>query len=138
MTGNNGREFFTSLTKQSKCKSEQMLLSLLENGLSLSQFFPFFLLIVVAFWEDCPHISGPYRKFRKLTPRCISPSKYKPPKTGNAKNPPLNCPSKYKPPGAYTWKIALRYKVKQSKNGKFTSSYKASPIDFETQISLRR
>ena len=33
--------------------------------------------------------------------------------------------------------IALKYKVKQSKNGKFTSNYKASPIDFETQISLR-
>ena len=59
------------------------------------------------------------------------------PQTGNAKNPPLNRPSKYKPPGACTWKIALKYKVKQSKNGKFTSNYKASPIDFETQISLR-
>ena len=56
---------------------------------------------------------------------------------------------------------ALKYKVKQSKNGsakrpstamseekrlpfagyktgKFTSNYKASPIDFVTQISLRR
>ena len=40
-------------------------------------------------------------------------------------------------PGACTWKITLKYKVKQSKNGKFTSNYKASPIDFETQISLR-
>ena len=34
--------------------------------------------------------------------------------------------------------IALKYKEKQSKNGKFPSNYKASPIDFETQISLRR
>ena len=42
------------------------------------------------------------------------------------------------PPGACTWKIALKYKVKQSKNGKFTSNYKASPIEFETQISVRR
>ena len=42
------------------------------------------------------------------------------------------------PPGACTWKIALKYKVKQSKNDKFTSNYKASPINFETQISLRR
>ena len=42
------------------------------------------------------------------------------------------------PPGACTWKIALKYKVKQSQNDKFTSIYKASPIDFETQISLRR
>ena len=42
------------------------------------------------------------------------------------------------PPGACTWKIALKYKVKQSKNGKFISNYKVSPIDIETQISLRR
>ena len=28
--------------------------------------------------------------------------------------------------------------VEQSKNGKFTSNYKASRTDFETQISLRR
>jgi len=34
--------------------------------------------------------------------------------------------------------IALKYKVKQSKNGKFPSNYKASSIDFETQISLHR
>ena len=34
--------------------------------------------------------------------------------------------------------IALKYKVKQSKNSKFPSNYKANPIDFETQISLRR
>ena len=38
-------------------------------------------------------------------------------------------PSKYKPPKLVTQK---------NQNGKFTSSYKASPIDFETQISLRR
>ena len=69
----------------------------------------------------------------------MGPSKYKPPQTGNAKNPLLNRPSKYKPTGgACTWKIALKYKVKQSKNGKFTSNYKASQIDYETQISLRR
>ena len=57
------------------------------------------------------------------------------PQTGNAKNPPLNHPSKYKPRGTCPWKIALKYKVKQSKKGKFTPNYKASPIDFETQIS---
>ena len=34
--------------------------------------------------------------------------------------------------------IALKYIVKRRKNGKFPSNYKASPIDFETQISLRR
>ena len=37
------------------------------------------------------------------------------PQIRNAKNPPLNRPSKYKPPGACTWKITLKYKVKQSK-----------------------
>ena len=52
---------------------------------------------------------------------------------------PLNRPSKrISSSGACTWKIALKYKVKQSKNGKFTSNYKASPIGFETQIFLRR
>ena len=30
------------------------------------------------------------------------------------------------------------YLVKKSKNGKFPSNYKASPIDFEKQISLLR
>ena len=68
----------------------------------------------------------------------ISPSKYKPPKLVMQKNHPLNRPSKYKPPGACPWKIALKFKVKQSQNGTFTSNYKASPIDIETQISLRR
>ena len=60
------------------------------------------------------------------------------PQTDNAKNPLLNRSSKCKSPGACTWKIALKYKVKQSKNGKFTSNNKASPIDFEMQISLHR
>ena len=32
-------------------------------------------------------------------------------------------------------KIALKYKVTQSKNSKFPPNYKANPIDFETQIS---
>ena len=61
------------------------------------------------------------------------------PKLG-AKNPSLNRPSKYKPRprGDLCLEITLKYKVKQSKNGKFPSNYKASPIDFETQISLRR
>ena len=43
-------------------------------------------------------------------------------------------PPNISPPGALTWKIALKYKVKQSKNSKFTSN----SIDFETQNSLRR
>ena len=75
-------------------------------------------------------------KYRKI-PK-ISPSKYKPPQTRNAKNPPLNRPSKYKPPGGLYLEIALKYKVTQSKNGKFTSNYKASPTDLETQISIRK
>ena len=47
-------------------------------------------------------------------------------------------PPNISPPGACSWKIAIEYNVKQSKNGKFTSNYKANPIEFETQISLRR
>ena len=71
-----------------------------------------------------------YRKIPKKAPPCISPSRYKPPKPVTQKTLPLNRPSKCKPPGACTWKIAHKYKVKQSKIGKFTSNYKASPIDF--------
>ena len=40
-----------------------------------------------------------YRKIPKISPSMYIPSKYKPPQTGNAKDPPLNRPSKYKPPG---------------------------------------
>ena len=70
----------------------------------------------------------------------MSPSMHKPPKLVTQTPPPLNCPSKYKPPpprGLYL-EIAPKYKVKQSKNGKSPSNYKASTIDFERQISLRR
>ena len=86
------------------------------------------------FWSACcfpvPSPLG-YHKIPK-----ISPSMYKPPKQVNAKNLPLNRLSKINisPPGACTWKTALKYKGKQSKNGKFISNY----TDFETQISLRR
>ena len=62
---------------------------------------------------------------------------YKPSKLVTQKNPPLNRPSKHKLPGGLYLEAALKYNVKQSKNGKFTSNYKASQIDFETQISLR-
>ena len=75
-------------------------------------------------------------KYRKI-PK-ISLSKFKPPQTGNAKTLRLIAPPNISLPGACTWKIALKYKLKPSKNGKFTSNYKASPIDFEMQISLRR
>ena len=74
-----------------------------------------------------------YRKIPK-----ISPSKYKPPKPVTQKNPPLSAPPNISPPGACTWKVTLKYNVKQRKNGKFTSNYKVSPIEFETQISHRR
>ena len=59
------------------------------------------------------------------------------PSNANLKNPPLNRPSKYKPAGGLYLEY-FKYKVKQSKDGKFTSNYKASPINFETQISLHR
>ena len=51
------------------------------------------------------------------------PLQIKAPQARSAKNPALNRPSKYKPPGVCTWKIALKYKVKQSKNGKLTSNF---------------
>ena len=63
---------------------------------------------------------------------------YKPPKLVRKKNPPLNRPSEYKPPGGLYLEIALKYNLKWSKNGQTPSNYKASPIDFEMQISLRR
>ena len=69
-----------------------------------------------------------YRKIPK-----ISPSKSEAPQIRNVKNPPLNRPYKYKlPPWDLYLEIARKYKVKQSKNDKFPSNYKASPIDFET------
>ena len=46
-------------------------------------------------------------------------------------------PPNISPLGGLYLEIALKYKVKQSKNGTFPSNYKASLIDFETQISLR-
>ena len=64
---------------------------------------------------------------------------YKPPKNGHAEKRSIAPPNISPPRGLY-FEIALKYmyKVTQSKNGKFTSNYKASPIDFETQISFRR
>ena len=79
-----------------------------------------------------------YRKIPKISPSMHKPLQIQAPQTHNAKNPPLNRPSKYKPPGGLYLEIALKYKVKQSKKGKFPSNYKAIPIDFETQISLLR
>ena len=60
------------------------------------------------------------------------------PQTGNAKNPPLNRPSKYKPPGGLYVENCPQIHSKTSKKGKFTSNYKVSPINFKTQIFLRR
>ena len=78
-----------------------------------------------------------YRKIPKISPFMYKPLQIQARQTGNAKTPPLNRSSKYKPPGGCIWKIAVKYKVKQSENGKFTSNYKAGPIDFEAQIFLR-
>ena len=68
----------------------------------------------------------------------MNPSKYKSPKPVTQKTLRYIAPPNISPPGACTWKIALKDKVKQSKSGKFTSNCKASSIDFETQIFLRR
>ena len=46
--------------------------------------------------------------------------------------------ARYNAPGGFYLEIALKYRVKQSKNSKFPSNYKASPINFEKKISLRR
>ena len=48
----------------------------------------------------------------------------KAPQTRNAKNPPLNRPSKNKSSGDLYLEIALKYKLKWSKNGQFPSNYK--------------
>ena len=58
------------------------------------------------------------------------------PQTCNTKNPPLNCPSKYKPPGGLYLEIALKYKVKQSKNGKFPSNYTCGEANSYNQVSF--
>ena len=44
-------------------------------------------------------------------------------------------PPNISPLGGLYLETALKYKVKQSKNSKFRSNYKVSPIDFEMQIS---
>ena len=49
----------------------------------------------------------------------------------------LIAPPNMSPSGGWYLEITLIHKVKQSKNGKFPSNYKASPIDSEKQISLR-
>ena len=79
-----------------------------------------------------------YRKIPKISPSMYKPLQISAPQTSNAKKRPLNRPSIYKPPRGLYSEIALKYKVKQSKNGKFPSNLKASPLDFETQISLHR
>ena len=92
--------------------------------------------------EDSSFIVQNTVKFRKQALSCIYPSKYKPPppqkKIVTQKPPTLNRHSKYKPTGGLYLEIALKYKVKQSKDGEFPTNYKASPIDFEKQISFQR
>ena len=65
-----------------------------------------------------------YRKIPK-----IGPSMYKPPKLVTQKAFRKITPSNISPPGACTWKLPSN-QVKQSKNDKFPSNYKASPTDF--------
>ena len=52
-----------------------------------------------------------------------NPLQIQAPQNRNRKNPLLNRPSEYKPPGGLYLEIALKCKVKQSKNGKFPSHY---------------
>ena len=70
------------------------------------------------------------------------PLKYKLPKLATQNTLRQVAPPSIGPPGGLYSEISLEYDVKPSKNhdGKFqfTSIYKASPVDFETQISLRR
>ena len=54
------------------------------------------------------------------------------------KNPLLNRPSKYKPPGGLYLENCPQIQSKTKQKRQIYSNYKASPIDFETQISLRR
>ena len=63
---------------------------------------------------------------------------YKPLKLVTQKTLCLVAPPNISPPGGLYLEIARNEKVKQSKNGKFPSNYNASPIDFETQISLQK
>ena len=75
--------------------------------------------------QRLPIITNSHLNFRYLKIPKISPSMYKPLELSRQK-------TVVKTP----LQIAPKYKVKQSKNGKFPSNYNASPIDFETQISL--
>ena len=82
-----------------------------------------------------PHM-GRQNRYRKI-PK-ISPSMYKPLQTGNAKKPPINRPSKHKPPPPRGGALLLEKLPLQRKTVNLIPTQKASPIDFETQISLRR
>ena len=79
-----------------------------------------------------------YRKIPKISPSMYKPLQIKAPQTHNAKNPPLNHPSKYKLPRGLVLGNCPQIQSKQSKNHKFPCNYRASLIDFETQISLHR
>ena len=52
------------------------------------------------------------------------PSKYKPPQTCTAKNPPVNRPSEYNPRGGLYLEVTPKIQSKKGKNGKFPSNYK--------------
>ena len=65
---------------------------------------------------------------------------YKPPQSSHTKNPCEIAPPNISPSGSLSLENypQITMNVKQSTNGKFASNYKASPIDLELQISLRR
>ena len=57
---------------------------------------------------------------------------YKPRKLVTQKTLSEIAPLNISPLGACTWKITLKYKVKQSKNGKFPSNYKLAQTSLHT------
>ena len=73
---------------------------------------------------------GKYRKIPK-----ISPSKYKPPKPVTQETLRSIAPPNISPCGAFYLEIALVCEVKQSKNGKFPSSYKLAQSTLKRKFS---
>ena len=84
--------------------------------------FPLNVLLRSTHLKDAVNFLVKYRKIPKISPSMYKPLQIQAPQTRNAKNPPLNRSSKFKPPGGLYLEIALKYKVKQSKNGKFPST----------------
>ena len=60
----------------------------------------------------------------------MSPSKYMPTQTRNAKNPPINPRSLQIPPGGLYSEIALKFTIKQSKNCTVTHKFLHLPKNY--------